>query len=89
MSIKQTLETLVEDMESLRMHVRDTGMTKHGAMLHDLRALAETAADQLTPPREPSEEMHAAGVTAMANMPPDTSAADVVRGVLVAALGVA
>lgn len=89
MSIKQTLETLVEDMEQLRAHVRDTGWNKHAAMLHDIKALADTAADQLTPPREPSEEMHAAGVTAMANMPPDTSAADVVRGVLVAALGVA
>ncbi|WP_059411698.1 hypothetical protein [Cupriavidus basilensis] len=86
MTIKTDLHTLVDDLTSLRIHVRDTGETKYAAILHQADMLADTAAAELAPPTEATEAMVAAGITAMANMPANTAAAEVVAGVLRAGL---
>ncbi|MBY4945089.1 hypothetical protein K6V92_00425 [Cupriavidus respiraculi] len=86
MSIKTEMAALVADLQGLRPHVRDTGEPKYFAIVHQATGLAERVADDLTPPTEPTDAMQAAGVTAMANLPPDTTAAGVVDAVLRAAL---
>lgn len=86
MSMKTELQALLSAVDSLRPHVRDTGDTVYGAALHQAEMVLAMAEEQLSPPTAPTEAMAAAGVTAMANMPPDTTAAAVVDGILRAAL---
>lgn len=86
MTIKTELQALVSAVDSLRPHVRDTGTTNYGAACHQAEMVLAMADAELSPPTEPTEAMQAAGVTALANMPPDTTAADMVAGILRAAL---
>lgn len=86
MSMKTELQALLGQVDSLRAHVRDTGEVVYFAALHQAEMVLAMAEEQLSPPTVPSEAMAAAGVTALANMPPDTTAAAMVDGILRAAL---
>ncbi|KDP85619.1 hypothetical protein CF70_013055 [Cupriavidus sp. SK-3] len=85
-TIKTELQALLDAVISLKPHVRDTGDTAYGAARHQADMVLTMADQQLAPPTVPTEAMLAAGVTAMANMPANTTAADVVAGVLRAGL---
>ncbi|MDT4862282.1 hypothetical protein FQZ97_969250 [compost metagenome] len=86
MSLKTELHSLLASIDSLKPHVRDTGEVQYYAALHQAEVLVDTANEALTPPTEPTEAMQAAGVTALANLPPDTTAAAMVDAILRAAL---
>ncbi|MGY2488526.1 hypothetical protein [Cupriavidus sp. CP313] len=86
MNMNAELTALVEGIDSLRLHVRDTGDTIYGAVRHQAEMVLGMADAQLSPPTEPTDAMKAAGVTALANLPPDTTAAAMVDAILGAAL---
>ncbi|CAJ96114.1 hypothetical protein CMPELA_25750 [Cupriavidus necator] len=86
MTILTEMQALLAAVESLKPHVRDTGDTAYGAAHHQAEMVLGMADAQLSPPTAPTEAMQAAGVTALANMPANTTAADMVAGILNAAL---
>lgn len=86
MTILTEMQALLAAVESVKPHVRDTGDTAYAAAHHQAEMVLGMADAQLSPPTEPTEAMKAAGVTALANLPPDTTAAALVDAVLRAAL---
>ncbi|WP_354682643.1 hypothetical protein [Cupriavidus necator] len=86
MSIKAELLALVDQIENLGPHVRDTGEVTYFAARHQVGAVLEMAEAELSPPTEPTEAMTTAGINAFANLPADTTAAGVIDAVLRAAL---
>ena len=86
MTILTEMQALLDAVSSLKPHVRDTGDTIYGAALHQATQVLGMADAQLSPPTEPTEAMKTAGVTALAILPPDTTAATMVDAILSAAL---
>ncbi|WP_404993326.1 hypothetical protein [Cupriavidus pauculus] len=85
-TIKTELGALLDAVESLAPHVRDTGTTQYGAARHQAEMVLGMADEQLSPPTAPTESMRNAALNALANLPADTTAAGVVDAVLSAAL---
>jgi hypothetical protein len=87
MYIKTELQALLDQVDSLAPHVRDTGDTAYGAARHQAEMVLGMADQALTPPKVPTGAMLMAGDTAMANLPADTAPHDVVTAILTAGLG--
>ena len=85
-TLKTELAALLEAVQSVAPHVRDTGTTQYGAALRQAEAVMTLADQALTPPTEPTPAMQTAALTALANLPADTTAAVVVETLLRAAL---
>ncbi|WP_423197152.1 hypothetical protein DFLDMN_000729 [Cupriavidus sp. H19C3] len=85
-TIKTELAALLAEVQSVGPHVSDTGATQYGAALHQAEMVFAMAEQALSPPTEPTTEMMAAGVTAIANLPPDTTATVAVETIIRAAL---
>ncbi|MFJ4294209.1 hypothetical protein ACIP1U_31270 [Cupriavidus sp. NPDC089707] len=87
MSILTEMQSLMAAVESLKPHVRDTGDTTYGVVLHQAGMVMGMADAALSPPTEPTAAMQAAGEIAAANLPADTTTEAAVAAILNAALG--
>lgn len=86
-TIKIELAALLDAVDSLATHVRDTGDTAYGAARHQAEMVLGMADEALTPPKVPTTAMLDAAVIASANLPAGTAPADAVAAILTAALG--
>lgn len=85
--LRTELQALLDQVDSLAPHVRDTGDTAYGAARHQAEMVLGMADEAMTPPKVPTEAMTQAAAVAAANLSVDHTQAEAIAAILTAALG--